>query len=147
MRFEDLSFAEKIHNLQKFHKSLNKNLFNGELSNVMMDIRNLKNADPCVAVFHPGAILFDLNFYDLMDSCATQKKQACCAAQIILHEMIHQYIHEKGLKDSSDHGAVFQREAEAHGLHSIYENECIKEERLTLIGCVAIENFRFTGKK
>lgn len=139
MRFESMEFNNKISFLHRIHRMLNREIFNNELKDVLIDIRNL-NKDPnkerCVAMYckaesyQPERILFDYRFEDnYIASSRTQKEQAVLITQIMLHEMIHQYCAQKGIDDTA-HSEAWQQKAEEHGLHSTYKDGNNAEEWL-----------------
>lgn len=87
-----------------------------------------------------GQILFSYEFEDDIKSLRTQKQQVGFLTMVMLHEMIHQCCFEYGI-DDTDHSEEWQKTAEEHGLHSIWNNGENVEEWLTF-SWVSIVNFR-----
>lgn len=154
MRFENLEWGKRIRFLQRLHKKLNKELFNGCLNDILIDIQNLNKFDEwddCYAQyrtgnkefleFFPPRILFSLEFLDRLELFKTQKEQVMFLSQIMLHEMIHQYCHENGIVDDN-HSEAWQEEAAKHGLHSVYCNGELCEEWLEPKPIFVILNFQ-----
>lgn len=69
------------------------------------------------AGFDDEEIYFDHTYlkYAVSDF-ETEEQQIEVIASIMLHEMIHQYIHETGKRDNSMHGRTFKRCCKEHGL-------------------------------
>lgn len=133
MRFENLLFPDNIRVLQRLHKRLNKELFDGQLNTIKIDICNIHNgyykvSEKAAAVFcapkeiiQPNEIiqeriLFDNQFIDDIAAYPTQNLQTLELTHMMLHEMIHQYCYETGI-DDHHHGEAWQQAAEEHGLH------------------------------
>lgn len=139
MRFENLSEDQRYRFLQRLHKKLNKEVFNGDLEEIIVDVRDItKNRDiklfACYSrdpqqYYQRYGIFFSFEFVDRIKLLKTQKEQALYIVQTLLHEMIHQYCHENGI-DDTDHSDEWQRVAAEHQLHSIYHNGEMVEEWL-----------------
>lgn len=146
MRYEALDFKQKISFFQRLHKKLNKELFAGTLSALLIDVRNLNKTDDkskwyfakyCPADLHgPERILFTLDFEDTLEQFQYQYQQANFITQIMLHEMVHQYCAQNSIDDSG-HSEKWQQAAKDHGLISIYLNGNGPEKEY-LIGGAAI---------
>lgn len=138
MRFENLSYDNKIKFLQRMHRKLNKYLFNGELSEVFIDISNInKNYDEnekAFAIYHSrgyfqardlydkSVILLSLEALEKIEKYKTQDKQKEFIAYLIGHEMIHQYCDENGI-DDWNHSKEWQIEAHKRGILDTYDDE------------------------
>lgn len=138
MRFEKLSFSEKIDFLKVLHTELNNDLFGGELEEIPIDIANLDpGKNRAWAIYRPALppiyntayILFDHGFLDYIEHIRTIQEQAERLTQIMLHEMIHQYCEEKNIS-ADGHDEKWQEEALKHGLYSKYDNEEPKAEHI-----------------
>ena len=99
-------------------------------------------------VLSDEAIVFD--YIDIKYNIATyndKQQQINELATIMLHEMIHQYIHEEGIKDNSPHGRAFKRECKKHGLiRTPYLNDDCQwehEEKLSAEAQDVIKGFCF----
>lgn len=127
MRYETMELHQKKAFLQRLHRRLNRDLFNGELKRIKITTY-VYTHDNCLA-FHrkeycgePPEIVFNMpEFEKLMRDCATQHEQGFCIVGVLLHEMIHQYCDERGINDRG-HNDNFQKAAEEHGLHSEYRD-------------------------
>ena len=141
MRFENLGYHREQAFFQRLHRKLNKELFDGKLSDLEIDIRNINGYrdEDAFACYHHHSILFSHEFFEYVVKQETQKKQAECIVQVLVHEMIHQYCHENGI-DDSNHSEEWQRAAEEHGLHSVYHDGVMVEERgKTILALIAAD--------
>ncbi|MBR4908262.1 MAG: hypothetical protein IKZ43_04535 [Acidaminococcaceae bacterium] len=153
MRFEALEWEKQIAFLERLHKTINQEIFKGELKPVWIDIRNLNKGDPkddcwaryfkeenghyetmCIdsvtqKVTYPESIFFDHCFVNTLEKKPTQKIQAYYLTAVMLHEMIHQYCAKNGI-DDRNHSEQWQQAATDHGLHSVYKDGEIQEESL-----------------
>ena len=142
MRFERLSFDDKINNLRRLHKHLNKHLFDNCLNEIAIDIENLDAR----AMFHEADDHISICSTYISDviSSLTIKDQILSLATVMLHEMIHQYCYEHDIDTFADsesgHNAAFIAEAWKHGL---IVNEDLSEEHLELRAIIEISSFRF----
>lgn len=152
MRFENLEFREQICFLRRLHKQLNKDLFDGQLKQISIDIENLNGHRTKEKAFAeyltetvpgiiPRKISFDHDFIDYISQLKTQKEQGRLITQVLLHEMIHQYCAENGINDEN-HSDAWQQAAAEHGLHSIYKNGEFQEEWALPVAHIATINLR-----
>ena len=153
MRFETLDYESTRNTLRRLHKRLNKNLFGGELHEVRLCVENLDNPFSCNTPYPAFArfrsrdlmgnesISFDHSFADFLEGLETQREQVYMLTLVMLHEMIHQYCYENGIDDSG-HGGEWSRIAEAHGLHSIFQNGEPVEEELRSGSLITAAMFR-----
>lgn len=145
MRFAVLHNSDKIKNLARLHRRLNRVCYGGELSEeIVFDIANVhKRNENTAAVFRvyptkelKPQIIFDWNLTDVDFSLfETAKQEIRAAATVMLHEMAHQYCYENGIPDTV-HGEEWKAVARAHGLED--PNEA---EQLNIAGEFAIINF------
>ena len=61
-------------------------------------------------------IMFDIRLIDDVEKCKTQKDQILLLSITMLHEMIHQYCFENGIKDEGYHDDGWYEIARQHGL-------------------------------
>lgn len=167
MRYEKMTFHQKIGVMQKLHKDLNKGLFESKLSHVQLSIENLRSNDTAAMFLNPeenlnnfkiengqlvrnetSRIIFNYDFEEYMTKFRTIREQKYFLMMVLLHEMIHQYCYENNIDDTS-HNENFQKEAEAHYLHSKYENGEFIEEYIKSLMFPLFENkIRFpSGRK
>ena len=140
-RFETLTRQEQIKTLVRIHNRLNKELFNNELHKAKpWGFSNFLKYSDCVFInvsgFDNGSvanyrsytpdgekpvqmICFQTEWLNpFMPSCKTIKRQKLRLVINMLHEMIHQYMHEKGLYlgENDGHNAIFIEERKKRGL-------------------------------
>lgn len=148
MRYKDLSFNKKIAFLKRLHAKLNKELFAGELPAVGIDICNNHYTGPSFAMYASSSqglvgpkIMFFYEHEDYVEKRKTQKEQAYVLTALMLHEMVHQYCHIKGIDDTG-HGQSYMTAAQEHGLHSVYKDEEIIEEWLEFLPSLIADRTR-----
>ena len=142
MRFEKLTFDDKINNLKRLHKHLNKHLFNNCLDEIAIDIENLDARGMfCEADDH---ISICSTYISDMISSLSIKDQILSLATVMLHEMIHQYCYEHDIDtfDGSESGHN-EKYLEAAWKHGLIVNEDLSEEHLELRAIIEISNFKF----
>ena len=138
------------------YKQINEKLFDNTLLGAVIEVLDLNHSDRpryrrlryifygrfvYISEWGEEHIWFSYNLEDEIKKKPTQKAQVECLAEIMLHEMIHQYCFEYEI-DDDDHSDEWQRIAEQHGLHSYYEfGDCI-EEWLKDNALDAIKDFR-----
>lgn len=158
MRIEMMSHKEKIRALNRLHKRLNREFFDGKLnSKILIDIGMLGEfndsdvlgsfshaayaySEKTGEVYRTESITISRELINELRESKTQRSQLLCIATIMLHEMIHQYCYENGLP--LDHGREFCKAAEEHGLISIYEEERKIDEYLTEKASMIVSMYR-----
>lgn len=115
------------------HALLNKRLFDGKLQEPEIcfwdfeaeghgEVMGMYLPNPCppVLTVKPCAILFSHLVLDVVEEQETTEAQNEKIVDTLLHEMIHQYCNENGIKDfdraNGLHLEAFADAAEAHGL-------------------------------
>ncbi len=149
MRYEQLTYSEKINTLKRLHRYINKHLFDNSLKTIALDIENLSKEAELYGMFsvkdypepQSEKISISYEFEEDIKKFKTQKEQALFLGMIVLHEVIHQYCYENGINDK-DHSGKWTEIAENHGLTSIYENGKQVRECLNMLGMIAMQNFR-----
>lgn len=146
MRFEDLPYPENRKNLERLHRRLNKVIYNGTLSDrIIYDIENLENAYGCYFTARLGdkekkGISFSHEMENLLKAAKSAQEQVYLAANVMLHEMAHQYCDESGI-DDIDHGKKWREVAREHGFNITDTPEDMGE--LNTCGMFAVRNFRW----
>lgn len=87
--------------LKKQHKEFNKLYFGNSLSTPKIKIEN-KSKRTLGYYKHSTNLIVISNYY---------KRELRDYIRTLLHEMIHQYIHEKNIRDTSSHGYYFKHYA------------------------------------
>ena len=147
MRFEVLTYSEKIKVLKRLHGYINKNLFDNSLKEILLDIENLSKEEDLYGSFSFGSDLLPEKIsisHELIDNVKrlkTQREQVLLLGAVVLHEAIHQYCFENGL-DDEDHAGQWRETAEKHGLISIYESGKLIKETITRPTCFLLQMFR-----
>ena len=142
MRFERLTFDDKINNLKRLHKHLNKHLFSNCLDEIDIDIEHLDAR----AMFYEADDHISICSTYISDviSSLSIKDQILSLATVMLHEMIHQYCFENNIdtfnSSENGHNEKYIEEALNHGL---IVNKDLSEEHLELRTIIEISNFRF----
>ena len=105
--------------LEKMFRELNKHYFAGKLPEPIISLKKTPSAYghiTCSKVWQAG----DENKYEINISSATLDRPIEETASTLLHEMVHEYCMETGIKDTSNNGVYhnrrFKEQAEAHGL-------------------------------
>ena len=149
MRFELLSYSGKMEVLKRMHRHINKHFFNNSLRDIPLDIENISKEEALNGRFRacntpgfpPEKISISIEFVEDIAQLKTQKEQVLLLGRVLLHEAIHQYCYENGIEDKN-HAGHWTKEAERHGLTSIYENGEPVEEHLNLAGYIGFQAFR-----
>lgn len=105
--------------LEKMFRELNKHYFAGKLPEPIISLKKTPSAYghiTCSKVWQAGGE----NKYEINISSATLDRPIEETASTLLHEMVHEYCMETGIKDTSNNGVYhnrrFEEQAEAHGL-------------------------------
>lgn len=105
--------------LEKMFRELNKHYFAGNLPEPIISLKKTPSAYghiTCSKVWQAGGE----NKYEINISSATLDRPIEETASTLLHEMVHEYCMETGIKDTSNNGVYhnrrFKEQAEAHGL-------------------------------
>ena len=105
--------------LEKMFRELNKHYFAGKLPEPIISLKKTPSAYghiTCSKVWQAGGE----NKYEINISSATLDRPIEETASTLLHEMVHEYCMETGIKDTSNNGVYhnkrFKAMAEAHGL-------------------------------
>ena len=105
--------------LEKMFRELNKHYFAGRLPEPIISLKKTPSAYghiTCSKVWQAGGE----NKYEINISSATLDRPIEETASTLLHEMVHEYCMETGIKDTSNNGVYhnrrFKEQAEAHGL-------------------------------
>lgn len=105
--------------LEKMFRELNKHYFAGKLPEPIISLKKTPSAYghiTCSKVWQAGGE----NKYEINISSATLDRPIEETASTLLHEMVHEYCMETGIKDTSNNGVYhngkFKAQAEAHGL-------------------------------
>ena len=104
--------------LEKMFRELNKHYFAGKLPEPIISLKKTPSAYghiTCSKVWQAGGE----NKYEINISSATLDRPIEEIASTLLHEMVHEYCMETGIKDTSNNGIYhnrrFKEQAEAHG--------------------------------
>lgn len=106
--------------LEKMFRELNKHYFNGELPEPVI---SLKKTPGAYGHFTTGKVwqTGEERRYEINISTATLSRPIEETTATLLHEMVHLYCMEQGIKDTSNNGVYhnkrFKAAAEDHGLH------------------------------
>ena len=105
--------------LEKMFRELNKHYFAGKPPEPIISLKKTPSAYghiTCSKVWQAGGE----NKYEINISSATLDRPIEETASTLLHEMVHEYCMENGIKDTSNNGVYhnrrFKEQAEAHGL-------------------------------
>lgn len=105
--------------LEKMFRELNKHYFAGKLPEPIISLKKTPSAYghiTCSKVWQTGGE----NKYEINISSATLDRPIEETASTLLHEMVHEYCMETGIKDTSNNGVYhnkrFKEQAETHGL-------------------------------
>ena len=105
--------------LEKMFRALNTRFFDSELPEVVISIKKTAGAYghfTCGKVWQAG----DERRYEINISSASLNQECAFLAGVLVHEMVHEYCAEHGIKDTSNNGVYhnrrFKEQAEAHGL-------------------------------
>lgn len=105
--------------LEKMFRELNKHYFAGKLPEPIISLKKTPSAYghiTCSKVWQAGGE----NKYEINISSATLDRPIEETASTLLHEIVHEYCMETGIKDTSNNGVYhnrrFKEQAEAHGL-------------------------------
>lgn len=92
--------------LQYFHAALNKEIFNNELSPAIIRIEScLENEEETTACTYPDYSPCLITFFlENKNETFGYMVNPVFVITVLLHEMIHQYCHEKGIKDTEEDG-------------------------------------------
>ena len=151
MKWENMTTEAKQKTLSRFHRSLNRRLFAGELQEVLLYADFVGGTDDgIISAFRCEKsghnCIFMTGLYETMISrIQTVKEQPRFCVVVLLHEMIHQYCYEHGIdgKEHADHGETFKRIAAAHGLVSCYADNGDYYNRAAPVLAEAIKYYRF----
>lgn len=151
MKWENMTTEAKQKTLSRFHRSLNRRLFAGELKEVLLYADFVDGTDGgIISAFMCGEnghnCIFMTGLYEKwIERFATVKGQTLFCVIVLLHEMIHQYCYEHGIdgKEHADHGERFKRIAAAHGLVSCYADNGDYYNRAAPVLAEATKYYRF----
>lgn len=106
--------------LEKMFRALNHHFFDDQLPEPIISLKKTPGAYghfTCGKVWQAG----EERRYEINISTATLSRPIEETAATLLHEMVHLYCMEQGIKDTSNNGVYhnkrFKAAAEAHGLH------------------------------
>ena len=106
--------------LEKMFRALNNRFFGGELPEV--GIISLKKTAGAYGHFTTGKVwrTGEERRYEINISSASLNQECAFLAGVLVHEMVHEYCAEHGIKDTSNNGVYhnknFRHIAETHGL-------------------------------
>lgn len=112
--------------LEKMFRELNKHYFENKLPEPIISLKKTPSAYghiTCSKVWQAGGE----NKYEINISSATLDRPIEETASTLLHEMVHEYCMESGIKDTSNNGVYhnrrFKEQAEAHGLEVAHHDK------------------------
>lgn len=105
--------------LEKMFRVLNQHYFEGKLPEPIISLKKTPSAYghiTCAKVWQAG----EESKYEINISSATLNRPIEDTTATLLHEMVHEYCLENGIKDTSNNGVYhnrrFKKQAETHGL-------------------------------
>jgi hypothetical protein len=105
--------------LEKMFRALNSRFFGGELPEVVISLKKTAGA---YGHFTTGKVwrAGEERRYEINISSASLNQECAFLAGVLVHEMVHEYCAEHGIKDTSNNGVYhnknFKHIAETHGL-------------------------------
>ena len=105
--------------LEKMFRALNDRFFDGELPEVVISLKKTAGA---YGHFTTGKVwkTGEERRYEINISSASLNQECAFLAGVLVHEMVHEYCAEHGIKDTSNNGVYhnknFKHIAETHGL-------------------------------
>ena len=105
--------------LEKMFRALNNRFFDGELPEVVISLKKTAGA---YGHFTTGKVwkTGEERRYEINISSASLNQECAFLAGVLVHEMVHEYCAEHGIKDTSNNGVYhnknFRHIAETHGL-------------------------------
>ena len=105
--------------LEKMFRALNNRFFDGKLPEVVI---SLKKTAGVYGHFTTGKVwkTGEERRYEINISSASLNQECAFLAGVLVHEMVHEYCAEHGIKDTSNNGVYhnknFRHIAETHGL-------------------------------
>ena len=105
--------------LEKMFRALNNRFFDGELPEVVISLKKTAGA---YGHFTTGKVwkTGEERRYEINISSASLNQECAFLAGVLVHEMVHEYCAEHGIKDTSNNGVYhnknFKHIAETHGL-------------------------------
>ena len=105
--------------LEKMFRVLNSRFFGGELPEVVISLKKTAGA---YGHFTTGKVwrAGEERRYEINISSASLNQECAFLAGVLVHEMVHEYCAEHGIKDTSNNGVYhnknFKHIAETHGL-------------------------------
>lgn len=105
--------------LEKMFRALNSRFFDGELPEVVISLKKTAGA---YGHFTTGKVwkTGEERRYEINISSASLNQECAFLAGVLVHEMVHEYCAEHGIKDTSNNGVYhnknFKHIAETHGL-------------------------------
>ena len=104
--------------LEKMFRALNSRFFGGELPEVVISLKKTAGA---YGHFTTGKVwrAGEERRYEINISSASLNQECAFLAGVLVHEMVHEYCAEHGIKDTSNNGVYhnknFRHIAETHG--------------------------------
>ena len=109
--------------LEKMFRELNKHYYNGELPEPIITLKKTPSAYGHITTVKTWTVSTEQGSgqrYEINISTATLDRPIENTTATLLHEMVHEYCMETGIKDTSNNGVYhnrrFKEQAEAHGL-------------------------------
>ena len=109
--------------LEKMFRELNKHYYNGELPEPIITLKKTPSAYGHITTVKTWTVSTEQDTeqrYEINISTATLDRPIEKTTATLLHEMVHEYCMETGIKDTSNNGVYhnrrFKEQAEAHGL-------------------------------
>lgn len=105
--------------LEKMFRALNSRFFGGELPEVVISLKKTAGA---YGHFTTGKVwqTGEERRYEINISSASLNQECAFLSGVLVHEMVHEYCAEHGIKDTSNNGVYhnknFKHIAETHGL-------------------------------
>ncbi|MBR1872688.1 MAG: SprT-like domain-containing protein [Bacteroidales bacterium] len=95
--------------VQSRFREFNESIFGGALTEIPVQISRAKTFVGCIAYKKRRSLLGGTRYYDFrMKINGRADLPEAELEDTIIHEMIHLYIYQKGLRDTSTHGKVFR---------------------------------------
>lgn len=131
--------------LEKMFRELNKHYFGGQLPEPIISLKKTPSAYghiTCSKVWQAGGE----NKYEINISSATLDRPIEETAATLLHEMVHEYCLENGIKDTSNNGTYhnkrFKEQAEATVLRSCITRSTAGPSQVPPKNCWTSSSFR-----
>lgn len=146
MDFASLPHYRKLEVLKNLHSLFNDAFYDNKLRSLSFDIASTNDFSGCYRLFKDARqpiIIIDSEIVYTVLPGLSETGQKEKLAIIMLHEIVHQYLHEFFGDPDGNHSITFYKEAIHHGLSYETQSYNVNSEELTEQAIQILRDFTF----